>query len=495
MPADGIQWQLFVSGHPPNEASWVKNLRPIVVNDELDELRTTSSSAVLLIERAGRLFALTFGHGFHAIEAQYLERGFGLRVTANVIAANQVTSADTRGMSGNGKNQKTMLAAASELYALGIEPTEEWVRQLSGKAAEQGFAATAAGADSLRLTIKDFSLRSLPNKLSTVWDRYEAQDYQNSFGFLDNFIRLDRSDPVIEELDNLVEYMVRRRDSSLGFAAPDPFEQLNVDHYSVKYRIETLVDHLGHEEMLNAVHGLPCRRPLLRSVKVFAYDDAGQVVDKRYDLYDYVQAEVPRGDGRYVLTAGSWFRVSDDYVSQIRAYVAGIEDVTDALGLPNWDRAVLKADTNDPTLEGSYNRFVVKRGGFALLDKKNVLIGGPHQKIEICDLLTKQKQLICVKQASKSSTLSHLFAQGGVSASLMHEPSYNRRVMRHLHELDSDAKYGSSSDWTFVYAIATDKPGILSDSLFFFSQTNLVTHARDIRSRGFRVALCKITMA
>jgi len=218
-PADGVDWHLFVSGHPPGEASWVKNLRPIVPSDDLLECRTSSSSAVLLIERNGRVFALTFGHGFHAIDAQYIERGFGLRVTANVIAATQVTSADTRGMSGNGRNQKTMLSTASALYDLGIEPTEEWVRQLSGKVTEQDFATTAAGADSLRLTIKDFSLTQLPEKLAGICERFEADDYVKDFAFLDNFIRLDRSDPLVSELDQVVEKLEAIRPRSVGQAS------------------------------------------------------------------------------------------------------------------------------------------------------------------------------------------------------------------------------------------------------------------------------------
>jgi uncharacterized protein (TIGR04141 family) len=236
--ADGVTWQLLVSGGVAHEASWVKSLRPIIEDDELAELQTLSSSAVLLVLHGNRAFALTFGHGYHAIDPKYVERGFGLRVAANVIAANRVTSADTRGMSGTGRNQKTMLATASDLYALGIEPTEEWVRQLSGEASEKSFAATAAGADSLQLTTKDFSLAGLPQKLGDIWSRYQSDAYRAEFGFLDNFIRLDRADPAVSELDEVVEEMVLAEDAAISFAAPDPFEQLRVDHYAIKYRKE-----------------------------------------------------------------------------------------------------------------------------------------------------------------------------------------------------------------------------------------------------------------
>jgi uncharacterized protein (TIGR04141 family) len=74
-PADGVDWHLLVSGNPPSEASWVKHLRPIVASDDLRECQRSSSSAVLLARHDGRVFAVTFGHGFHALDPQYVERG------------------------------------------------------------------------------------------------------------------------------------------------------------------------------------------------------------------------------------------------------------------------------------------------------------------------------------------------------------------------------------------------------------------------------------
>lgn len=56
--------------------------------------------------------------------------------------------------------------------------------------------------------------------------------------------------------------------------------------------------------------------------------------------------------------------------------------------------------------------------------------------------------------------------------------------MAHLKNLDDSADFGTVSDWTFVYAIAIDKPGPLAESLYFFSKVNLMNHARKIDSRG-----------
>lgn len=159
--------------------------------------------------------------------------------------------------------------------------------------------------------------------------------------------------------------------------------------------------------------------------------------------------------------------------------------MTGHLALPDWR-------TSED--EGAYNDRAAHERGWALLDKANFQIGGPNQKIEICDLLTAGLHMICVKKRTRSATLSHLFSQGSVSADLYRgEPTYRDRV-RAAVPANSDGDQASSEEPTIVYAIATDRPGVLIDSLFFFSKVNLVAHAKDIRRRGLKVGIAKIQL-
>jgi uncharacterized protein (TIGR04141 family) len=60
-----------------------------------------------------------------------------------------------------------------------------------------------------------------------------------------------------------------------------------------------------------------------------------------------------------------------------------------------------------------------------MMDRDNFKIGGAHDKIEVCDLLNEARQMICVKKMVSSATMSHLFSQGSVSATLLRkEPKY-----------------------------------------------------------------------
>jgi len=97
---------------------------------------------------------------------------------------------------------------------------------------------------------------------------------------------------------------------------------------------------------------------------------------------------------------------------------------------------------------------------------------------------------------TRSSTLSHLFMQGQVSAQLLtaNLEGYRDRIMQDLQLLDPAATFGTSSDWTLVYAIATPKPGALATSLYFFGKVALYHASQQLRSLGIRVAVARIPM-
>lgn len=53
------------------------------------------------------------------------------------------------------------------------------------------------------------------------------------------------------------------------------------------------------------------------------------------------------------------------------------------------------------------------------MDQKNIMYGGGKNKVELCDLISLNQELIHLKPYSGSSTLSHLFNQGLISAELL----------------------------------------------------------------------------
>ena len=60
---------LFVASSPPHTPSWARYVAPHTRAD-LSDLLTASSSALLLIEAAEHLFAVTFGQGRHLLDLE-----------------------------------------------------------------------------------------------------------------------------------------------------------------------------------------------------------------------------------------------------------------------------------------------------------------------------------------------------------------------------------------------------------------------------------------
>jgi uncharacterized protein (TIGR04141 family) len=220
------------------------------------------------------------------------------------------------------------------------------------------------------------------------------------------------------------------------------------------------------------------------SVHIVPLDGDGNAAGRRMALKSYLVAQVQEGGQTFVLSFGRWFRVESGYIEQVQSRVAAIPDITDTLRLPDFKRR---------EREDGFNSRVAKAKGWLLLDKKMFTFGRPNNRIEACDLLTPERQFICVKKMESSATLSHLFAQGSVSATLLKkEATYEGEVARRFESQWTTIQYSSAPTPTFVFAMSTKKPGKIGDELFFFSLVNLVQHAEAIRLLGFEVAICKI---
>lgn len=128
------------------------------------------------------------------------------------------------------------------------------------------------------------------------------------------------------------------------------------------------------------------------------------------------------------------------------------------------------------------------------------MIGGPHQKVEVCDFLTRGYDFVCVKKMEDSATMSHLFSQAAVSADLYSVNAVGQGAnaigyadhVRSLYRAKWGASDGVEANRRMVLAIATDKPGPIAQSLYFFSKVNLVQRAMDLRKSGFKVGIAKI---
>ncbi|MER7269208.1 DUF6119 family protein [Micromonospora carbonacea] len=485
----GVKLSLYVRTPKPSIPRWQKELLSIAADQGsrlLRELQNQSTGALLLIERRGHRFVLVYGSGRHAVDSTKIETGFGLRVAANVIDPESLKGVDTRSIIGSGRSQAVSMPSAGPLHRLGIEPTADLVRYLEGRPSTE-LATGIAGGDVLRLTLKSFSLNSLAEKIDEIVAAYDSVAYKESFPFLDYFVRVPRSNSELRSrLNAEVGKLLLEGSDNLDLMNPEIDRAGRPERFVLKYGRKTLeLGEVSTESVSEVVSKWGVADPLSAlKVNVF-YEDVE--VPRSIPLLHFVAAEIELDGRLFAPCSGVWYRVDGDHLASMNERISLLTDLTGVLPFGVWHRGYKR--------EEDYNKHALPSGSKHMVLDKALFYskGGRNQKVEVCDLITAEKQLICVKKMVDSATLSHLFAQGAVSAQLLKDNrTYRDVVLGHLRRIDPNAAIGSFSDWTIVFAVATDRPGSLAKSLFFFSKVNLEIAVRAIHGTQMRVALAKI---
>jgi uncharacterized protein (TIGR04141 family) len=212
-------------------------------------------------------------------------------------------------------------------------------------------------------------------------------------------------------------------------------------------------------------------------------NDANCQCINTWSAFRCLYAEIPMDGKTYILRNGTWHLVNNDFMQRIDEFLKGIE--IDSEKLPTYNHAN----------EGDYNASVVdNNAAIELMDKRNIAVGGPYDKIEFCDLVRNGKDLIHVKYYRSSATLSHLFAQGSVSAETFvkygdFRKKLNEKLPPSIRLSDPSARINPDG-FRVIFAIATTKE--IPRELPFFSKVTLKNAVMTLEAMSFRVALATI---
>jgi uncharacterized protein (TIGR04141 family) len=238
--------------------------------------------------------------------------------------------------------------------------------------------------------------------------------------------------------------------------------------------------HLDH--FLKAA-GLPIdnEKLIMRTIECFSHDSRKL---HHWPAYKCVYAEIEHEGKVFLLSGATWYSVKSDFIEDVNA---AFQRITDYEG----EFPEFKDDS-----EGTYLMRIAQDDPtkIALTDKKNIQYGGNQSKVEFCDLFTKTNDMFHVKRYGQSTALSHLFAQGVVAGeSFQMDANFRRAVnaiLPNTHQISDVDKRPKQDQFRIVFAIISDRPGILR--LPFFSRLNLKHAANRLEIAGFRVAKSKI---
>jgi uncharacterized protein (TIGR04141 family) len=471
-PANPPRWQQFVQSGSPQALGLLLN---------------QSASCVISLLTEDRVFAITFGFGRHWIDETLIVRRFGMIVTLNVVHPEKIRSVDREEFDTIQRKTRSQTSVSSSLDSFGLNIQRDLVRSVTGQPEDQSFADHVTGADNLILSAS-IRFDQLGRKCSEALRHYFSERYRDRYPWIDNFTRIN--DPTkIAELDHLLVTELREGAAQNAFLTP-PATLDTQEHRGFKYPGERndvgLHADLRIEDFFAANDRHTITLDELKKKRIKEYSGGDDTPTRQIRVYDAIIFEVTRGQSLYVLSYGEWFEIAQDHVATVIAQLNAIRD-HDELAL---------IDANDGETETAYNRRAAEasNGRLALLDAQPVIYGGGRSSIEICDLLSTDRSFIHVKAKSKSSTLSHLFAQGLNSAQAFRDArfrqlAYAQCPASHRYIFEGDPR---ANDHTVTYAIITHAPGDLRSALPFFSKQSLANAASILANMGYQVRLKKI---
>ncbi len=194
----------------------------------------------------------------------------------------------------------------------------------------------------------------------------------------------------------------------------------------------------------------------------------------------------------YILCSGTWYYVETSFFEQVNNFIKTKVPISDVV-LPD---CPLDKD------EGEYNKMAADgNADFCLMDKKFVSIENGPKQIEACDIFTRDKKMIHVKNKGQSAQLSHLFSQGKVSAEcFVSDMTFRKQISDIIAEKFNTTVFDytqkpQSDEFEVVYAIIDTKSSSIEAKLPFFSKVNLMITAQELDRMHFKFSVCFVRKA
>lgn len=509
----GIDARLFLSRSHARAPKWVGYLEQITKRP-LPVTKQEATGAVLLVKpdlRKKIAYAATWGTGHFLLRHDHIQADLGLRSALNLLADHgegdeewnpeRVRAVRTKRVGATTLISQIQASRKTSVDSFPISLDADHLRQVTGTPSDpETWGPTITGSISLHVRRPEQAneIRALCKQVEKV---YHSEHYKEKYGWIDNVAFV--TDKVLQRraISAVIEQLKSRNTIGLSFAPPTIVEWENVDHFEFQWgndkiehpepSIEDLVEFLlNQSEMENLSHDILETKGKVRTV------NAEGETTGAWTLLKCIAAEFTLDGKTYILDEGTLFLVSDDYLSDLKGFVDRIPQLS--VDLPK---------TKNRENEGPYNeRLAQALNGAILLDKKT--IRRLHASaVEICDLALTSKHLIHVKKGLSSSSLSHLFSQGVVSAELLHMDENFREKVAQLLSAFNGSTVRSATDFNWLccspfqtggcevaYVIMAGREvSKASEMLPFFSKVNLRQRCHELRRMGFSYSLSLVS--
>lgn len=490
-----LEGRFYYSRSHPKPPPWVRWVTPFL-ESEPTGVSTASASGLLVVKRSGRFFAVTFGYGRSLLNFTKVVRQFGLRATLNRVDPGQIRSMDTKTFEDMVVTRNTQTSKSSDLPSFGVDILRDILRAVTGEPRDRSYVRAMSGSDALVVSLaKD--LTDLHELLDFSLTAFEDTAYKSDFDWIDQ-MSIVPSGSVHERLDSLlVEQLAAGDTSRTHMAMPEPLDWQDIDAFQISGTRKREYPDLDLDLYLSSHDPSDLTVKRLKERRVAIRYARGGGFLPTWTVYQCLVSEQRENGQLYVLIEGRWFEISETLVERVDDFVSALP--RSSIGLTD----AMPGET-EPEFNERMSRSV--SGRVLKLDAKIKRPGSASSGIEFCDLLGSNGELVHVKRKSRSSTLSHLFAQGLISATaLVDDGIYRDAVRDTIREVAEPAELASwlglvpdsassvrQARYTISYVVLANSSASGTDWLPFFSRLNLMQQGRQLRNMGYNVAITRL---
>lgn len=467
-------------------------------------LRSGSAGACLTwIEEDGSVWALSWGAGFHFLRASVIEQTFPPRVLVRAAEGASIKSLTKTILDYRSRIDRSTIPAGDSIAALGVEGYGEVVSKIEGRVLVPQLtfgnkAVTARAGEALYLPLGKSS-SSLRADVA-VLQKIESSPIRPGLEAIEQLKVLRPTDPRIPGLtDSLIAALENREAGALTLSWPHDRLRLDGEPDYMKVWVPgtdpiVTAGTMTLEVLFDCIARWRSKErstlDLLDAVKIELFDDEGckpaAAVSRKLALRTWLAFEVVNQDERFCLHDGRWYQMDQDYLNRIDRAVSEIFATQPNVELLPWS-----SNLDD---EDAYNKALAKGLSGILMDKKLIRTDFHTRGIEVCDVFVPGKALIHVKRAESSSSVSHLLAQGLVSADSLRRDQQARLEFRKRANRQGRRRLKTVEWRQVVFGLARERP-IDASTLFSFSKVNLVRQVQFLRSFSIEVAVAHIPRA
>lgn len=492
-----LEGKLFVKIPTEKKPKW-SSFTEDIAGVSLDELTNRSSSAVLIIKTAKATIAFTFGYGRFLIDTKYFVQDFGIKTALNTLNHDSLRSVDLFTLEDQAVQKKSQASRESSVGVFGIDISRDVLRAVTGSPKDGVNLRNISGGDAVYSFGIEMSVDEIPQLVDMLSDYYANDSYKSNFSWVDN-IRKVKEKSEIDRLDLKLVDKIKAKSTEITITIPEIIQWDSIYGFSFTRTKSSIKPIIEPREYLDNIDAVTLSVESIKRDRLFVYDIHED--EHEYQIYKCIYFEHKETDKTYTLFAGLWYEIDNSFVARVDSTLSQIE--VSSLAFPKvyvWNEIKDGKTKSKIEPEGEYNKRVSASHAYHLLDKKLIKSNRSTTSIELCDLMTNNKQFIHVKHRKGGSAgLSHLFAQGSVSAEiLLGDKEFRKKARAVLKKVCNGLQDAvpldsfKSDGIEVVFLILGEDSATLKSNLPFFSKVNLSKAFENLSQRGFKVSIAGV---